>query len=95
VLDLSQSRVWLRLSGPSAAGFLNHHLPLDLRDSQFTQRRVACSAIHHVGVTLWRDLASFNLLIPRSFAVSIFQLLTDSACQYGVEIQSRDWTGKA
>lgn len=85
VVDLSHSRVLLRLSGQSTAELLNHYLPLDLRNAHFQQGHVACSAIHHVGVTLWRDAAGFNLLIPRSFAVSVWSLLVESAKQFGVE----------
>ena len=47
---------------------------------------VATSAMHHVAVTIWRSGDAFNLLIPRSFAVSLTELLIASAQQYGLRI---------
>lgn len=85
-LDLSHSRVWLRLSGANAPTLLNHYLPLDLRDDAFPDGAVASSAIHHVGVTLWRSGDVYNLLIPRSFAATLYELLQGSALQYGLEV---------
>lgn len=81
-LDLSHSRAWIRISGEKAETLLNHFLPLDLRDGAFPIGTVASTAFHHVGVTLWRDERGYNLLIPRSFANSLFELLTESANQY-------------
>jgi len=85
-LDLSSSRTWIRLSGPDATGFLNRFLPLDLSDKAFPPNTCASSDIHHIGVTLWRDQESFNLLLPRSFAASLWELLSESAAQFGVEV---------
>lgn len=87
VLDLSQSRTQLRLSGPKATTVLNGFLPLDLRESSFALNHVASSAFHHVGVTLWRSDAGYELFIPRGFAVSVWELLLQSALQYGVEVR--------
>lgn len=89
-LDLSHARCWLRLSGPAAAAALHHHLPLDLRAAAFPEGRVASSAIHHVGVTLWREEDGFGLLVPRSFAVSVWELLVATGTQYGVDIRPPD-----
>lgn len=83
VLDLSHSRTWLRVSGDKAAPLLNHFLPINLSDRAFPAGSVATTAMHHIGVTLWRDEDAFNLLLPRSFASSLFELFTDSASQYG------------
>ncbi|MTI04064.1 sarcosine oxidase subunit gamma [Roseibium denhamense] len=85
-LDLSSSRTWLTLHGPKAADLLNHFLPLNLSDTAFPLGSVASTAIHHVGVTLWRDAQGISLLLPRSFAVFLWEQLTDSAAQYGYEV---------
>lgn len=90
VLDLSHARCWLQISGPAAPALLDHYLPLDLRAAAFPEGRVACSAIHHVGVTLWRETDSFGLLIPRSFATSIWELLLETGAQYGIDIRVPD-----
>ena len=86
VLDLSHSRTWLRLSGDKAPRLLNHFLPIDLRESAFATGAVASTALHHVGITLWREAGAYSLLIPRSFALSLWELVTETAQQYGVAV---------
>ena len=86
VLDLSSSRTWVRLTGPRATFLLNHFLPINLSDTAFPEGSVAATAFHHVGVTLWRDDRGHNLLLPRSFAASLWELLVESSAQYGYEI---------
>jgi len=86
VLDLSHSRTWLQISGSHAPALLNHFLPIDLRDSHFAKNTVVNTAFHHIGVTLWRSDTAFELLLPRSFAASLTELLTASARQYGYKI---------
>ena len=81
-LDLSHARSWLRISGECAPQLLNNFLPLDLRSHAFRVGTVANSAIHHVGVTLWRCEDGYQLLIPRSFAASLWEMLSQSAMQY-------------
>ena len=85
-LDLSHSRTQLRLSGPKAAELLNRLLPIDLRDSNFRVDAVASTAMHHVGVTLWRSTAGYELFSPRGFALSSWEVLFESALQFGVEV---------
>ena len=86
VLDISHSRTRIRVSGPQSVALLNRLLPLDLRDANFPLNSVASSAIHHVGVTLWRNDLGYELFIPRGFAVSIWEVLFKSALQFGVEV---------
>ncbi len=85
-LDLSHSRTRLCVAGDDAAEFLNRHFPLDLRDASFPVGKVASSATHHVGVTLWRSDQGYDLFIPRGFALSLWEGLVESAEQFGVEI---------
>ena len=85
-LDLSHSKSLIRISGPHGERLLNQFLPVDLRETNFSQDKVVSSAIHHVGVHLWRKRDSFNILIPRSFVASIWQLLEESAMQYGLKV---------
>lgn len=54
-LDLSHSRTRIQVSGHSGVSLLNRFLPLDLRQGSFPEGSVASSALHHVGVTLWRS----------------------------------------
>jgi len=85
-LDLSHSRTRIRITGRDAAGFLNRHLSLDLREASFPPGTVASTVIHHVGVTLWRCDRGYDLFIPRGFALSLWQGLVESATQFGLEV---------
>ncbi|MEM7222924.1 MAG: sarcosine oxidase subunit gamma [Pseudomonadota bacterium] len=85
-LDLSHSRCHLRVSGPAAAELINRHLPLDLGEASCPVGTVMASAFHHVGVTLWRSEAGFELFLPRGFALSLWEILQDSAAQFGFEV---------
>ncbi|MGB5706065.1 MAG: hypothetical protein WBM41_04490 [Arenicellales bacterium] len=86
VLDLSHSRTQIRITGPKSTTLLNRLLPLDLRDTNFREGAVASSAMHHVGVTLWHSASGYELFIPRGFALSIWEILFESALQFGVEV---------
>jgi heterotetrameric sarcosine oxidase gamma subunit len=86
-LDLSHARTHVRLSGPQAATCLNRHLPLDLRDAFFPVGTVASSALHHVGITLWRSNDGFDLFLPRGFALSTWEILIETAAQFGGEVK--------
>lgn len=85
-LDLSHSRTRIRISGENAVDLLNRLIPLNLSESAFPLGHVASSAIHHVGVTLWRNERGYELFIPRGFAVSIWETLLKTALQFGVEV---------
>ena len=87
VLDLSHSRTRVRITGPEAAALLNRFLPLDLRENAFPRGSVASSALHHVGVTLWRSAAGYELFMPRGFALSCWEVLMETARQFGVEVR--------
>lgn len=87
VLDISHSRSQIRISGPQATTVLNSYLPIDLREDSFPVNSVASTAFHHVGVTLWRSPAGYELFLPRGFAVSLWELLQESALQYGLMVE--------
>ena len=85
-LDLSHSRTHVRVAGTQAQDLLNRYLPLDLRDQSFVPGTVATTAFHHVGITLWRSQSGFELFLPRSFALSLWELLRQGAAQFGYEV---------
>ena len=86
-LDLSHSRTRIRITGRDAVALLNRFLPLDLRESSFPEGSVASSALHHVGVTLWRSSAGYELFLPRGFALSCWEVILESARQFRVEVR--------
>lgn len=87
VLDVSHARSWLTIKGENAAQLLNHFLPLDLREQSFPVHTMASTAFHHLNANLWREDDGYHLLLPRGFAASLYELLFDSALQYGLEVR--------
>ena len=85
-LDISHSRTRIMISGPEASVCLNRLLPIDLREDRFVVNQVASGGIHHVGVTLWRNESGYELFIPRGFAQSLWEILIETAEQFGLEI---------
>ena len=85
-LDLSHSRTHLRIRGPQAPTCLNRLVPLDLRISSCPVGSVMSTAFHHVGITLWYSDDGFELFIPRGFALSLWEVLAETAAQFGAEI---------
>jgi methylglutamate dehydrogenase subunit D len=89
-LDLSHSRTHLKVSGVQAATLLNRFLPLDFREASFQPGSVASTAFHHVGITLWRSEAGYEMFLPRGFALSLWELLRDGAAQFGYDIVTEE-----
>lgn len=87
ILDLSHSRTQLRISGNDSITLLNRHLPIDLREASFPLNSVASTAFHHCSVTLWRSINGYELFLPRAFALSLWEILLESAAQFGYEIK--------
>ena len=86
IVDLSHSRCRIRVNGNEATTLLNRLLPLDLREKSFSVGAIASSAMHHIGVTLWRSEQGYELFLPRGFALSGWEVLFESAEQFGVEV---------
>lgn len=86
LLDLSHARTVLRIEGSAALDLLSRLVPLDLRPRSFPEGRVAASGLHHVGVMLHRRGPGFDLYLPRSFALSLFEHIAEAAAQFGAEI---------
>lgn len=92
VLDLSHARTHIAASGRLATTLLNSHLDIDLREQSFPAQRCTATAFHHVGIVIWRGNnnkngdAVYNLLLPRTFAQSIWELLFHTATQHPTHI---------
>lgn len=85
-LDMSHSRTHIRITGEQATTCLNRLLPIDLREQSFPVGSVASTTMHHVGITLWRSSYGYELFIPRGFALSLWEILLETAVQFGVEV---------
>ena len=87
-LELSHAFTSISIEGEKSDLLLNRHLPLDLRLDNFPINSSASSAIHHVSVKLFRfSEKEFRLFIPRGFALSIWEVLLETASQFGYEIK--------
>ena len=86
-LDISHSRTHLKITGDKTKIFLNRFLPIDFREHSFPVNTVASTTFHHVGVTIWRSKNYYEIFIPRAFASSLWELMLESASQFGYEIK--------
>ena len=87
-LELSHAFTSIMIDGEKSEILLNRHLPLDLSLENFPINSSASSAIHHVSVKLFRlSEKEFRLFIPRGFALSIWEILLETASQFGYEIK--------
>ena len=83
-LDLTGSRVLLRLSGPQADTLINRFCAIDLT---VAPGRFMATGMHHVALHILKQTdTDFMLFLPRSFAESLAETLYHSALQFGVEV---------
>ena len=89
-LDISHAFTGIEIKGVNSSLFLNRHLPIDLRSKNFPDLSSAGSAIHHVSVKLFKiSSKNYCLYIPRGFALSIWEILLETANQFGYEVLER------
>ena len=85
--DVSDGRVVLRLSGPSARDVLAKGCPLDLHPKVFAVGQCASSRLAKADVLIHRvSERAFDLYVARSFARYLFAWLEDAGLEYGVQV---------
>jgi sarcosine oxidase subunit gamma len=90
-LDLSHARTIVRVSGPEAPNLLARLLPIDVDDEAFGPDRFAQSGLHSVAVLVHRRRHAgprFDLYIPSSYAVSVWELIADTAAPFGYRVNA-------
>ncbi len=89
--DMTGSKTIVRVAGSSAASTLNRMCALDLTAGEGA---FLATGMHHVPVHIHcRSKEMFELLIPRSFGLSITQSLFDISQQFGVRVTAPvNWT---
>jgi sarcosine oxidase subunit gamma len=93
VAELGAGRCVLTLSGFRSREVLAKGLPLDLSASKFPAGRCAQSAMAHIGVlVVAKGEDAFEIFVYRSFAQHLWEVLTDAAVEFGVEVSSREST---
>ena len=89
-LDMSHAFTCIHISGNKSSLLLNRHLPIDLRENVLPEGSSISSAIHHVSIKLLKfSVNNYYLLIPRGFALSIWEILLETSKQFGYEILER------
>ncbi len=87
VTPLSHSRVRLLVDGPAARTVLAAGISVDLHPRSFAVGAFVQTALHHTGVLLERCAQDrYELYVPRTFALSIWEWLIDAALPVGYEI---------
>ncbi len=86
VLELSHARTVIHVSGPDALDLMARMVPLDLRPAAFPEGSVANTGLHHVGVTIVARDGGFDIFVLRSFGLAVWEILIESAAQFGAEI---------
>ncbi|MGI8526666.1 MAG: sarcosine oxidase subunit gamma [Pseudolabrys sp.] len=90
IVDVSDARLMLRISGPKARAALAKGLSIDLHPRVFVTGDTAMTLLAHVPVQLWQvdETPTFDLAVPRATARDVFHWLIVSAEEFGVEIIS-------
>lgn len=93
VLDLSHSRMLLRISGAAAPDLMARLMPIDFDTQVFGVGRFVQSGIHTVPVLVHRaaDMAGapvFDLYLPRSFAASLWDFIAQTALPLGYRVEA-------
>lgn len=91
VIDQSNSRAALRISGERVREVLAKGSMVDLHPSVFPVGAAASTSFAHVGVQFWRtedgpDGSVFEILVARSMAGSFWSWLVASAAEYGCRV---------
>lgn len=82
-LDLSHARSIVGVAETVAEPLLSRFIAIDLRPQAFAVDDVAITPLHRVSVVLWRRPNGIDILVPRSFARSIWDVLAETAERLG------------
>lgn len=95
LVDNTESRTLIRLSGSQAKNVLEKGCSIDLHTRSFKQGNVVNTLLGQVHVTLHLTASTdtddnpiFDLYIHRSFAEYLWSWLEDASCEYGLENNS-------
>ena len=95
LVDNTESRTLIRLSGSQARSVLEKGCFIDLHPRSFKQSSVVNTLLGHAHITLHltaltdtADYPIFDLYIHRSFAEYLWSWLEDASCEYGLENNS-------
>lgn len=86
-VDLGHARCRLCLSGSDAEQVLSRVTTLDVDVSAFPAGDFRQSGIHHIATFFHRTAEhEFELFVPTTWAVSVFEYIYDAALSFGVDV---------
>lgn len=88
IVDLSDARIVLRITGAMTRAVLAKGLSIDLHPRVFQPGDTAMTLLDHVAIQIWQidELPTFELAIPRASARDVFYWLVVSADEFGLAI---------
>lgn len=88
-LDLSHTRIVIRVSGEATVDLMARLAPLDFADAAFPIDGFAQTGIHGVPVLIRRQSEeAFDLVVPVTWAVSIWQFVCENAQPFGYAVET-------
>jgi sarcosine oxidase subunit gamma len=91
VTSRSHSRTRIVIDGACARDVLRKGIPLDFDPDVFRVDQAVLTGVHHTPVLIHRAAADrYELYAMRSFALSVWEWLTDAALEYGYDIVAFD-----
>jgi methylglutamate dehydrogenase subunit D len=91
VTPLSHSRTRIVIDGACARDVLRKGIPLDFDPDVFRVDQAALTGVHHTPVLIHRaGVDRYELYAMRSFALSVWEWLTDAALEYGYDVVAFD-----
>lgn len=77
-LDLSYARIMISVEAGTAPELLSRFVAIDLRPDRFAIDDIALTSLHRVPVVLWRRAEGVDILAPRSFARTVWDVLAEA-----------------
>lgn len=88
VLDIKHARCGIIVEGPGAVDVMARLAPIDLRLAAMPAGAFVQTGIHHVGVLIHRTAEMrFEILVPVTWARSIWDFLCLNAAPFGYEVK--------
>lgn len=84
VVDQSDARAVMRISGSRARAVLAKGVPIDLHPRAFKTNSAAITHASHIGIIIWQidDAPTYDVALFRSFADSFAHWLNESAAEF-------------
>jgi sarcosine oxidase subunit gamma len=89
VVDLSDGKAVLRISGPRARDTLAKGCALDLHPRVFKSGSAATTPVALIDCVIWQvdETPTYDLAVPTSYAESFWSWLTASAAEFGYTVK--------